>query len=72
MRRLQKNKKGFTLLEMVLVIAIIIIIASVVAINAIDIYRKAESGEASIDNEVSSMTNGFNSMEENLRGNHNF
>ena len=71
MRRLQKNKRGFTLLEMILVVAIIIILAGVVAINAMDILRKSQEGESSINAEVSTMKDAFNSSEVNLRG-HNF
>ena len=33
MKKIQKNKKGFTLIEMVLVIAIILILASVLVIS---------------------------------------
>lgn len=37
------NKKGFTLIEMVLVIAIIVILASVVLLNVHDGIRMAEN-----------------------------
>lgn len=37
MRRISKSRKGFSLVEMVIVIAIIVILASVVLFNAKDI-----------------------------------
>ena len=43
MRRYTKTKKGFTPVEMVLVIAIILILASVVAISVSDILKNSKA-----------------------------
>ena len=43
MRKIQKNKKGFTLIEMVLVIAIIVILASVLFIGISGYLAKANT-----------------------------
>ncbi len=43
MRKIQKNKKGFTLIEMVLVIAIIVILASVLFVGISGYLNKANT-----------------------------
>ena len=48
MRRVTKNKRGFTLIEMLLVIAIIMILAAVVGIGVNDIYKNAQDANSSI------------------------
>lgn len=49
MKKIQKNKKGFTLVEMVLVIAIIVILAAVVFFSVSDYLNKAKSATSKID-----------------------
>ncbi|MBP5416793.1 MAG: type II secretion system protein [Clostridiales bacterium] len=48
MIRLHKSKKGFTLVEMVLVIAIIVILAVVVFFSVASYIGKAQSATSSI------------------------
>ncbi|MBQ0011790.1 MAG: type II secretion system protein [Clostridiales bacterium] len=48
MKKIQKNKKGFTLVEMVLVIAIIVILAAVVFFSVADYLKKARSATSKI------------------------
>lgn len=48
MKKIQKNKKGFTLVEMVLVIAIILILAAVVFFTVSTYLNKAKSAKQSI------------------------
>ena len=48
MKKIQKNKKGFTLVEMVLVIAIIVILASVLFFSVTDYLNKAKSAQQKI------------------------
>lgn len=48
MKKIQKNKKGFTLVEMVLVIAIIVILASVLFFSVTDYLNKAKSAKSKI------------------------
>ena len=48
MKKIQKNKKGFTLVEMVLVIAIIVILAAVVFFTVSTYLNKAKSATQSI------------------------
>ena len=48
MVRLHKTKKGFTLVEMVLVIAIIVILAMVVFFSVASFLGKAQSATSSI------------------------
>ncbi len=71
MHRISKNKKGFTLLEMVLVVAIIIMLAAVVTFNAVAIYRSSKAGEDEINESQNSMTQGIQASEAML-ANHNF
>ena len=48
MKKIQKNRKGFTLVEMVLVIAIIVILAAVVFFSVAQYISKAKSATSSI------------------------
>ena len=48
MKKIQKSKKGFTLIEMVLVIAIIVILAAVVFFSVSSYLAKARSATAKI------------------------
>ena len=48
MKKIQKNRKGFTLVEMVLVIAIIVILAAVVFFSVASYITKAKSATSSI------------------------
>jgi len=48
MKKIQKNKKGFTLIEMVLVIAIIVILAAVMVISVSGYLSKAKSAKAAV------------------------
>lgn len=71
MRRIIKNKRGFTLLEMVLVVAIIIILAGVVTFNAVGIYNSSKSGDEAIEQSKNVMTSGIQHSEQML-ADHNF
>ena len=48
MKKIQKNKKGFTLIEMVLVIAIILILASVLIISIGTYMSKANTAKLKV------------------------
>ena len=48
MIRIHKNKKGFTRIEMILVIAIIVILASVIALGISNYIQKAERSASSL------------------------
>ena len=48
MKKIQKNKKGFTLIEMVLVIAIILILASVLIISVGTYVTKAQEAASNV------------------------
>lgn len=48
MKKISKNKKGFTLVEMVIVIAIILILASVVIFSVTKFINAAKSAKASV------------------------
>ena len=49
MKKIQKNRKGFTLVEMVLVIAIIVILAAVLIIGVTKYLQAANAAKASIE-----------------------
>lgn len=49
MKKIQKSKKGFTLVEMVLVIAIIVILAAVLIIGVTKYLQAANAAKASIE-----------------------
>ena len=48
MKKIQKTKKGFTLVEMVLVIAIIVILAAVLLIGVAGYLNRARNAAASL------------------------
>lgn len=48
MKKISKNKKGFTLVEMVIVIAIILILASVIIFSVTKFIKAANSAKQSI------------------------
>jgi len=57
MKKISKSKKGFTLVEMVLVIAIICILAAVLVLSVTDYITRAKKATSVINdnrNEVSS------------------
>ena len=68
MHKINKTKRGFTLLEMILVVAIIVMLAGVVTFNAISIYRSSESGANSVKSDVSTITAGIQASENKLAG----
>ncbi len=49
MKKIQKSKNGFTLVEMVLVIAIIVILAAVLIIGVSDYIARAKNAAASVE-----------------------
>ena len=48
MKKIQKTKKGFTLVEMVLVIAIIVILAAVLALSIGTYLSRAKNAASSV------------------------
>ena len=48
MKKIQKSKKGFTLVEMVLVIAIIVILAAVLVLGIGTYMQKAQAAASSV------------------------
>ena len=56
MKKIQKSKKGFTLVEMVLVIAIIVILAAVLVLGIGTYLNKAKAASSSIQAHNSSIS----------------
>ena len=55
MRLINKSKKGFTLVEMLLVVAIIVILAGVVSLNVTRIMDTAHHGDDAVSEGVSDL-----------------
>ncbi|HAW16002.1 MAG: type II secretion system protein [Clostridiales bacterium] len=55
MKKIQKTKKGFTLIEMVLVIAIIVILAAVLVMSIGTYLNRAKNAASSIESHNSSI-----------------
>ena len=68
----KSSKRGFTLLEMVIVIAIIVILAAVLAINSGDIYRRAANKSASVTDSVQTVMTGISASENKLANSYHF
>lgn len=62
MKKIQKNKKGFTLVEMVLVIAIILILAAVIFFTVSTYLNKANSAKDSIDQHNQAISDVLNAI----------
>ena len=56
MKKIQKTKKGFTLIEMVLVIAIIVILAAVLVMSIGTYLNKAKNAASSVADHNSSVS----------------
>lgn len=68
MKRICKNKVGFTLIEIILVIAIIVILASVISLDATGLLESGDSARSSVSQQVTSMQSGIASRESKLEG----
>ena len=69
MRRLYKNngsKRAFTLTEMIIVIGIIVLIASVVGVGIADIIKAAKKSDSAVNASASDLKNQINSNEAKL------
>ncbi len=66
MKKIQKNKKGFTLVEMVLVIAIIVILAAVVFFSVADYLNKAKSATSKIEEHNSAIAEVTAEIDKNM------
>ncbi len=65
MKKIQKSKKGFTLIEMVLVIAIIVILAAVLVMNIGQYLNKAKSATSSVEEHNSAISSVMGEIEAN-------
>ena len=73
MHKLTKtNKRGFTLLEIVLVIVMITMLAAVLAINASGIYNKSHNKTQQVTGEVVSVKGGIADSESLLSNDYHF
>ncbi len=62
MRRILKSGKGFTLIEMVIVIAVIMVLAAVVFISATQYLAGANKGKVTVESIESSFSYAKNTM----------
>ena len=66
MLKISKTKKGFTLLEIIIVVAIIIILASVLALNIGQIISPVKNKNSSVSQSVDDMRGEFSIYESKL------
>ena len=66
MKQISKSKKGFTLTEIVLVVAIIIILASSFAIGIAEYINTSEAAAADVDASVTALSDAVAQKEEKL------
>lgn len=66
MKKIQKSKKGFTLVEMVLVIAIIVILAAVLVLGIGSYLNKARAASSSIREHNSSTSEVVDAIDKEL------
>ena len=67
MRRLSKNKRGFTLVELVVVLCIIVILASVTALSISSYIQRAQDAQDSVSDEVNVARNNISLSESKLQ-----
>lgn len=67
MKKVQKTKRGFTLLEIVLVIAIIMILAAATIFAINDILTHSKQANSSVNASVSQVTSGIKASESKLK-----
>ena len=63
MKKIQKTKKGFTLIEMVLVIAIIVILAAVLVMSIGSYIQRAKNAASSISEHNDSISGVVNEID---------
>jgi prepilin-type N-terminal cleavage/methylation domain-containing protein len=68
MKKINKNKHGFTLTEMVLVVAIIIILAGAIGIGIADIINAGKRADAAVIKQASDLRTHINDSENKLKG----
>ena len=71
MRRLSKSKKnfrGFTLVEMLLVVGIIIILAGAIALGVNDVLNPAKKAQSSVKAQAANASQSFLLSEQKLAG----
>ncbi|MCR4688642.1 MAG: prepilin-type N-terminal cleavage/methylation domain-containing protein [Saccharofermentans sp.] len=66
MKKINKNKHGFTLTEMILVVAIIIILASAIGIGVADIINAGKRADAQVNKQASTLRANINNSEAKL------
>lgn len=70
MVKLNKCKKGYTLIELVLVVAIIVILAGVMALNIATYINRAKNSRSTVDEGVQSYQGKVQSLEQRINGYH--
>ena len=66
--KLSRNVRGFTLVEMLLVVGIIIILAGAVALGVSDVIDPAKRARNSVSARVAAESQAINQSEQKLRG----
>ncbi|MBO4495763.1 MAG: type II secretion system protein [Clostridiales bacterium] len=66
MKKIQKNRKGFTLVEMVLVIAIIVILAAVVFFTVADYLNAAKGATSKLSEHNQAIADGTADISANI------
>lgn len=69
MKRINKNKKGFTLVEMMLVIAIIVILAGVLALSIGNYIARAQAAASSVSEHNGEISSAVSEVDAHMGGN---
>ncbi|MBR5358847.1 MAG: prepilin-type N-terminal cleavage/methylation domain-containing protein [Clostridiales bacterium] len=67
MKKIAKNKKGFSLTEIILVVAIIVILASAVLVGVNEYLDTANAAESNVDASVEALTDNITAKENDLK-----
>lgn len=68
MKRIHKTKAGFTLIEMVLVVAILVILASVLVLGVAGYVQRARNAASSLASHNSSIARGTSAIDAEMNG----
>ncbi len=67
MKKIAKNKKGFTFTEIVLVVAIIVILASAMLVGVNEYLTTAHNAEDNVNDSIDNLTDTIADKENDLR-----
>ena len=67
MKQINKNKKGFTLIEIILVVAMIVILASAFGLGVAQYLETSQAASDNVDQSVAALSDNIKTKENSLK-----